>query len=163
MDTDERSAFNSPGRRCPGAIGPMPVPEQSSVFLVATTLFGLGAIASMLLTARGLLGRSWIMMWVAALASLVTSIVAIFSIGALIFLVTCLQLGAAVALRRGASAQGWVVALLVGLVVWLIFVPLQILGSDWLPPSAALVLGLIVVLWMGAPLLPAGATRSKPS
>lgn len=137
--------------------------EQSTAFLIATALFGLGVIASILLTVRGLVSKSWAMLWVAALASLVSSIAAIFSIGVLIFLVTCLQLGAAVALRRRAAAHGWVAALLLGLVVWSIVVPLQLLVSDWLPPGVALVLVLIIVLWMGAPLLPAGATRSKTS
>ena len=135
--------------------------EPSTVFQLLTILFGLASIASILLTIRGLVGKSWQVMWAAALASFVVSIATAMSIGVFILLVTCLQLGAAVALRRKATALGWAVAWLGGLAVWLVVVPLQILVADRLPPSAAIVLVLVIVLWVATPLLPVGRTRAR--
>ncbi|CCF85070.1 hypothetical protein [Nitrolancea hollandica] len=79
--------------------------------LIAALLWGF-LIASLILTAIGLWRRSWKFLWLAAGLSLVFSIAAGFSIGPLTFLLTCLQLAAAIASRRESGTQGWVLLLL---------------------------------------------------
>ena len=100
--------------------------------LIATLLWGM-LLASLVLTSIGIRRRSWKLLWLAAVLSLIFSIAAGFSIGPLAFLLTCLQLGAAVASRREAAIQEWVLLLLIALIIWIIVVPLQITGLQWLP------------------------------
>jgi hypothetical protein len=130
-------------------------------FVIATAILGFGTIASLLFTVRALAGRSWVLMWLAALASLAVSFVTIFSIGALVFLLTCVQLAATVAMRRGASRREWIIALFLGIAVWIIVIPGQFVGPTWLPGFGILVLfglfGLIL------PLLPISVVRSRAS
>jgi hypothetical protein len=113
----------------------------------------LGAVA---LPIRAGLSRSPAVMWTAALCSLVISVVGMFSIGALVFLSVCLELGAAIALRWRATALGWAVCLLGAVAVWLIVVPMQIAGAVWLPWIAAF--PLVVVLGSLALLMPPPAS-----
>lgn len=78
-----------------------------------SALWGL-VLVSALLASRAIAAGAWFTMWVAALASLAASVVAIWSIGSLIFLLTCFQLAAAFAFRRSVGGRGWIAALLVG-------------------------------------------------
>jgi hypothetical protein len=133
------------------------------VFMIAPAVFGLGMIASLLLTFRGLAGQSWVLMWAAALTSFLAGIALIFSFGALIFIFTCLQLGAAIAIRRGANRRGWSAALLAGLLVWIAAIPLQILVSEWFGTTAAYILLASAVVWLLAPALPVGRSKPEPS
>lgn len=100
--------------------------------LIATLLWGF-LITSLILTPIGVRQQSWRLLWLAAVLSLVFSIATGFSIGPLTFLLTCLQLAAAVASRREAGTQGWVLLLLAALLIWIVVVPVQIAGLQWLP------------------------------
>lgn len=65
---------------------------------------------------------------VATLLSAYVSFLGIFTIDALTFLPTCLQLAAAFALRRSATdPDAWKIPLLLGLLVWALIVPAQVL------------------------------------
>jgi len=87
-------------------------------------------IASVLLTPLAVVTGSWFIMWVAALLSAYVSFLGIFTIGALTFLLTCLQLGAAIALRRSdPDSNAWKVPLLLSLLVWALIVPAQIISG----------------------------------
>ena len=67
---------------------------------------------------------------VAALLSAYVSFLGIFTIDALTFLLTCLQLAAAFALRRSATdPDAWKIPLLLGLLVWALIVPAQVLSG----------------------------------
>jgi hypothetical protein len=83
--------------------------------------------ASVFLTLAAIMSRSWLLMWLASLLSLVYCIVADFSIGPYVFLLTSLQLVAAIGMRRQAAASTLVVLLLVGIVIWVVIVPLQLI------------------------------------
>lgn len=85
-------------------------------------------ITTVLLTPLALLTGSWFIMWVAALISAAVSFTGIFSIGPLTFLLTCLQFAAAIALRRSSAEAEWKVWLLLGLGVWVLVVPAQMLS-----------------------------------
>jgi hypothetical protein len=84
-------------------------------------------VASVLLTPLAVVTGSWLIMWVAALLSAYVSFLGLFTIGALTFLLTCLQLAAAIGLRRSSPGIAWKI-LLGGLIVWGIVVPVQILS-----------------------------------
>jgi hypothetical protein len=115
-------------------------------------------IASLLLTPLGLLTGSWIIWWIAAHLSVAVSFAGIFSIGAATFLLSCLQLALAIALRRSPGGVEWKIPLLLGLLVWGIVVPGQILlmaavgkallGWYYAFPLAAIV-GTIIVFFGG--------------
>lgn len=77
----------------------------------------LGGI-SVLLTLQAVIGRTWMTMWLAALVSLTASLMAIWSFGSLIFLLTCMQVAAAVAIRRASSARESVALLLAGVITF---------------------------------------------
>jgi len=62
-------------------------------------------VASILLTPLAVVTGSWFIMWVATLLSAYVSFLDIFTIGALTFLLTCLQLIAAIALRQIADGS----------------------------------------------------------
>jgi drug/metabolite transporter superfamily protein YnfA len=87
-------------------------------------------------------------MWAAALTSLVFSLISIGSLGLVTLLLTCLQLAAAIALRRSAAAHGWTFA--VAVLVWVVIVPAQLLGAiqaDWFyAPTLAFLLGSLVLM-----------------
>ncbi len=105
-------------------------------------------VVSALLTVRATWSGSWLTMWVAALTSLTASLIAIWSIGSLTFLLTCLQVAAAMALRRSAGVWRWLALLLAGLSaygvlvfglalaraadIWLIAIPLAFAGASLL-------------------------------
>ncbi|MCC7021294.1 MAG: hypothetical protein IT338_00620 [Thermomicrobiales bacterium] len=89
-------------------------------------------MAAQALSVTALIRHSWLAMWGAALGSFVFSILSMFSIGAVVFALTCAQLGAVVALRLGPSCGKVVVAMLLGLAVWTAAVPLHVAGIAWL-------------------------------
>ncbi len=91
-------------------------------------LLGTITVASPLLTLRALWLRSWVMMWIAALISLLVGSALIFSLGAVIFLLTNLQVAAAYVLRRGLTRTQALAPLLVALLIWVLIVPTQVLG-----------------------------------
>jgi hypothetical protein len=87
-------------------------------------------VASVLLTPLAVVTGSWFIMWVAALLSAYVSFLGLFTIGALTFLLTCLQLGGAFGLRRSEmDPNGWKVPLLFSLLVWALIVPVQVLSG----------------------------------
>jgi hypothetical protein len=71
-------------------------------------------LLSALLTLRAALSGTWQTMWLGGLVSLAVSLVALWSIGSLIYLLTCLQLAAAIGLRRRVDWWGCAALLLSG-------------------------------------------------
>lgn len=87
-------------------------------------------VASILLTPLAVVTGSWFIMWIAALLSAYVSFLGIFTIGVLTFLLTCLQLGGAIALRRSKTdLHAWRGPLLLSLLAWALIVPAQMLSS----------------------------------
>jgi hypothetical protein len=87
-------------------------------------------VASVLLTPLAVVTGSWFIMWVAALLSAYVSFLGLFTIGALTFLLTCLQLGGAIVLRRSETdPDAWKLPLLLSLLVWALIVPAQVLSG----------------------------------
>jgi hypothetical protein len=117
--------------------------------LVAILVFSI--VASPVLMLRAVFSRSWILMWLAALGSFILSILGMFSIGAFVFLLTCLQLVAVVAMRWRFSPLRWTVGLLLGVLIWVLLVPVQIYGYRWFIGIGAYqvvgIIALIVVLF----------------
>jgi hypothetical protein len=101
----------------------------------------LGTVA---LPVRAAWARSPALMWAGALCSLAVSIAGMYSIGALVFLLACLELGSAVAMRWGANGRGWAACLLAALLVWVVVVPVQVAGAVWLPWVAAFPLVVVI-------------------
>jgi hypothetical protein len=97
---------------------------ESAVDLTPETMW-CALVASVLLTPLALLTGSWFTMWVAALLSTAVSFLGVFSVGPLTFLLTCLQLAGAIALRRSTAEPEWRPWLLLALGVWALVVPLQ--------------------------------------
>lgn len=91
-------------------------------------LFGVMAVGSILFTGRAVVERSPGRMWLAALCSLLVSVLLIFSIGGFVFLLTALQIAAAIALSRAIPGLTMSLALLLAVVIWAIFVPAQVYG-----------------------------------
>ena len=89
--------------------------------LLALVLWG-NLFASLGLTNLALLRDSWRLMAVAAFLSFQFSFLAILSIGPFTILLTCLQVGAAVAISRCYGGRGWLLSLGGGLAVWLLLV-----------------------------------------
>ena len=124
-------------------------------FSVLVILFGLFIVASPLLTLRAIWLHSWVMMWVAALISLLAGGVAIFSIGGVIFLLTNLQVAATYILRRGLTRSEAVAPLLLALLLWILVVPVQVYGQarfggfGYLPlvEMCALIILLLPIHW----------------
>lgn len=79
-------------------------------------------LISLLLTVRAILSRSWQTMWAVAAVSLAFCLIAIWSIGSLLFLLTCLQLAAALALRHSVALPRRVTSLLAGALAVLVIV-----------------------------------------
>lgn len=98
--------------------------------------------------------RAWagspVLMWAGALCSMGVGIAGMYSIGALVFLLACLELGAAAAMRWGAGGTGWAACLLAAVLAWVVVVPVQIAGAVWLPWVASfplvVALGSLVLL-----------------
>jgi hypothetical protein len=87
-------------------------------------------VASVLLTPLAVVTGSWFIMWVAALLSAYVSFLGLFTIGALTFLLTCLQLGGAIVLRRSETdPDAWKLPLHLSLLVWALIVPAQVLSG----------------------------------
>jgi hypothetical protein len=130
--------------------------------IVTGIVVGLGtcAVASPLLTLRALWLRSWVMMWIAALISLLVGSVLIFSLGAVIFLLTNLQVAAAYVLRRGLTRTRALPPLLLATALWILIVPVQYVGPVWFGGFGYLPLVDVVVL--AVLLLPIHWTAYRP-
>ncbi len=89
---------------------------------VVAPIFWSMLAASLVLTWAGLARGSWRQLALAAVLSLLFSLVALFSIGPFTFLLTCLQAGAALAMYRDYGVRGQVASLLGGLTIWLLVV-----------------------------------------
>ena len=115
-----------------------------------TTVLGVSAAGTFAFMVLAAARHTWLAMWLAALASFVVSIIGMFSIGAFVFALTCVQLALVVTMRLGAPLPGHLVAFLVGLLVWVAVVPVQIWGPHWLWSFGIYqvvgLLGLLVVL-----------------
>lgn len=91
--------------------------DSDSATLVQGALWAL-MVVSVLLTLRAIDSETWLTMWFAALLSLAASLIAIWSIGSLIFLLTCVQLAAAGAMRWPVGWRGWTASMLAGVVAF---------------------------------------------
>jgi len=89
--------------------------------VIALTLWSMLAVA-LLLTWAGLARGSWKQMALAAVLSLLFSVATMFSIGPFIFLTTCLQAGAALAIYRNAQVRERVGLLLGSVMVWVLVI-----------------------------------------
>ncbi len=102
-------------------------------------------IVSVILTVRALTLASWWRMWVAAMCSLVISIVTGFTIGPYVIVLTCLQLAGAVALRRAAGPRGWAGLALLGSLIWVVGFPGRVWDGSWLLWLSTFLLATLVV------------------
>lgn len=97
---------------------------------------------------------SWKLAWFAAAASLAVSIVTGFSIGPFLFLVTCLQLGLAVALRRRLHRAETFGVLLMAVALWFLAEPFQIFVFNWISLLGGMLLvtaiAVIATIWRPA-------------
>lgn len=100
-------------------------------------ILGVAFIGAVALPLRATWVRSPVLMWAGALCSMVMSVAGMYSVGAFLFLFTCLELGAAVALLWQADGRGWATCLLAAALLWVAIVPVQIAGAVWLPWLAA--------------------------
>jgi hypothetical protein len=101
------------------------------------------------LTIRALISRSWLTMWVASFGLLpfVLTSVGLFTIP-----VTVLQVGAATAMRRNASAWGWTAWIVVSLLLWVaVITSASFTSFIWIGPIPMIPFSLLVML---LPLLP---------
>lgn len=92
-------------------------------------ILGVMAVGSILFTVRAVLERSSGKMWLAALCSLLVSFILIFSVGGVVFLLTALQIAAAITLSRAIPGLTMPLALLLALATWAILIPAQLYGS----------------------------------
>ncbi len=113
--------------------------------LVAGILWSMGAV-SLVLTVVGLALRSWRLLWMAVLFSLVFTAAAALSIGPFVVLLVALQLASAVALRRSVHWRGWVMLLSTAVLIWILVVPFQLLVSRFLPFFFLVPLGLVAAI-----------------
>ena len=121
-------------------------------YSIAVAVLGFGLVATVLLLVRAIASRSWVLMWVAAFASLAASAITVFSIGPVIYLSTCLLIAGSWALRRHAVGRQWALAIIAALLVWFIVVPTQLAEPSWLPGfGIMIVVGLVGLL---IPLVP---------
>lgn len=127
------------------------------MFEIFVAILGFSLVASPCLMIRALFSQNWITMWLAALGSFVLSIIGMFSIGPYVFLLTSIQLAAVIALRWRLSPTRVAVALLLGVLLWVLLVPVQVAGYRWFGGIGAYqlagLLGLIVALlpWASPP------------
>ncbi len=126
--------------------------------MALVAVLGLSAVASPLLTVRALWLRSWVMMWGAALTSLIVGGVTIFSIGGLVFLLTTLQAAATFGLRYGATRWAFLALLLLATLLWVVIVPVQFLGF-WFGGFG--ILGVVDMIALVLLLLPLNSAASK--
>lgn len=108
--------------------------------------------AALVLTPLALAKRTWPWLFAAAILSLTFSIAAVFSIGFLIVLLTCVQLAGALGLKFRVGWRGWVALPLLAILVWTIAIPGQLAVGRTLPLIAVLplaLLGAILVLVLG--------------
>jgi hypothetical protein len=120
---------------------------------MATGIFWFFVAATIAFLLRASFSRSWLLTWVAAFASFVVSIFAMYSIGSILFLATCLLLAAVVARRMHLGAAGWAVALLGAFTIWVAVVPAQYFGPAWLGGIGAYqIVGLVGLLLVLLPL-----------
>ena len=101
-------------------------------------------MASIVFTPLALLRRSWPLMTVAALLSLLFS-AHLGSAGLLLAVVPCLQLAIAVALRWRLSNFGFVPLLIVGVLVWLGETNQLVPVLRWIVPVWVVVAGLALI------------------
>jgi len=127
---------------------------EGTVALVLWTGFAVSAV----LTVRGLITRSWVLPWVAALGTLpfLLSSVGIFTV-----LLTGFQVAAAGALRQNASARGWAAFLVASILIWVaVMFSAAITGFIRVGGLPLLPLSLAALL---LPLLPIGMAKPQPS
>lgn len=98
------------------------------------SFLGVSGLLAVVAAAR----RSWKLMLLAALLSLLFSLAAILSVGPLSLLLTGLELAVAVGMRREYQTRGMVLVVLAALAVWGMTVPLQVFVIRW-PPLELLV------------------------
>jgi hypothetical protein len=127
----------------------------------AVLLLGPLIVASPLLTMRALQHRSWVIMWAAALVSLVAGSVMIFSLGGIVFLLMNLQVAAAYNLRRGLPRTDTLTPLVLAALLWVMIVPVQAFGPVWFGGFGYLPLAALIVL--GVLLIPIDWTASQPA
>lgn len=140
----------------PGAVASLSLVQVVMAALIA--VWGLSAVVSPLLTVRALWRRSWVMMWGAALTSLIVGAVTIFSIGGLVFLLTTVQAAATFGLRYGASRRAFFVLLLLATLLWVVIVPVQFLGFRF---GGFGILGVVDMFALGLLLLPLDSAASR--
>ncbi|HET7035585.1 MAG TPA: hypothetical protein VFI42_07885 [Thermomicrobiaceae bacterium] len=95
-------------------------------------------ILSIMLTPEGFDRRSWKLLWLAGLLSFAFSLPAALSIGPVVWLLTAVQVAGAVAFRWRLSWSGWANLMLLGILIWLVVVPANLLLFHW-PPLVFLV------------------------
>lgn len=120
------------------------------------TLLWLSVVVSIVLTVRALVSRSWLTMWVASLClfPFVLSSVGIFTI-----LLMALQLAAAGALRRNASAWGWAAFIVSSAIIWVaVIFSARFTSFVWIGGIPLLPISLLALL---LPLLPIGDPRPQ--
>ena len=98
------------------------------------SFLGVSGLLAIVAAAR----RSWRLMLLAALFSLLFSLAAILSVGPLSLLLTGLELSLAVGMRRELSARSTFLVVLAAVAVWGVTVPLQVFVIRW-PPLELLV------------------------
>jgi hypothetical protein len=110
------------------------------------------SLAAQALMVRALIGHSWVMMWLAAVGSFVFSILSMFSIGAVVFALTCVQLASVVALRLRLPFWQEAAILLAGVLIWVLVVPVQSYGFEWLGGFGVYqIVGLVGLLLVALP------------
>lgn len=131
------------------------------LFSILGILFGLFMVASPLLTLRAIWLHSWVMMWMAALISLLVGSVLIFSLGGVVFLLMNIQVAATYAWRRSLTRTEALTPLILAAVLWILIVPIQAFGPVWFGGFGCLPLVATVVL--GVLLLPIDWSSHRPA
>ncbi|HLI50606.1 MAG TPA: hypothetical protein VKU87_02350 [Thermomicrobiaceae bacterium] len=116
--------------------------EITALIIIPIVIF----VASIALTFVALALDSWKLGWAAALASLFLAIITGFSIGPYLFLVTCLQIGAALFLRWRLTWRGALALQLLAATVWFMVVPFQIFVFN----AISLLAGMLLVTILAA-------------
>lgn len=118
-----------------------------------------GFVASLALTATGRLRRSWLNLALAASLSLVFGVAALFNVGAMTVMLTCVQLAGAVVLRWGVDWRGALAWSLLGGFVWVVAIFGQLAVGIETPQIVVLPLALIAGL---SALVIGGVARRLP-
>jgi hypothetical protein len=120
------------------------------------TALWLSVVVSIVLTIRALVSRSWLTMWAAALFLFPF---VLSSVGILTIPLTALQLAAAGALRRNASAWVWAAFIAASAVIWIaVIYSARFTSFVWVGGFPLLPLSLLALL---VPLLPIGTPRPQ--